>query len=382
MSPVKTKKGRRSGKFRIDELLGRLWCGSIWRKAGLIITAIAVLFLGTSYGIAQWYIHKYANEPLVLGTTFVPDYAQSFGLDPHQTLNAIFSDLGMKHVRLVSYWNDVEPTPGHYDFSTLDWEFAMANQYHAKVSLAIGIRQPRWPECHQPDWVNMNDKTQWQPQLYSYMNAVINRYKNNPALQNYQLENEFFMKVFGTCTDFNRYRLTYELNMVKKADPAHPVIISRSNNWVGIPIGQPVPDEFSVSVYKRVWDATITHRYFEYPQPAWTYATLAGTEELWSGKNMVIHELQAEPWPPNGDSLNSDLQNGASLNEQFKSMNADRLKNRIKYGEATGMRSIDVWGIEWMYWLKEKKGDPNVWNVAKDAVTQANLQNQKIANQK
>ncbi len=123
------------------------WPASIWRRISVIFLAIVFLFISTSYGVAQWYIAKHANEPLVLGTTFISDYAQSFGLDPKDTLNAILGDLKVKQIRLVSYWDQIEPTPGKYDFSNLDWQFAMANQYGAKVSLAIGLRQPRWPEC-------------------------------------------------------------------------------------------------------------------------------------------------------------------------------------------------------------------------------------------
>jgi hypothetical protein len=351
----------------------RLWRGSIWRKAALVLAAAAIFFTACSYAVAQWYIHKHADEPLVIGTTFVPDYADSFGLDQKETLNAIFSDLKIRHIRLVSYWKDIEISPGVYDFSNLDWQFDMANKYGAKVSLAMGMRQPRWPECHEPDWIHVDSKhkEQWQPQL----NAVINHYKNNPALNSYQLENEFFMKVFGECKDFDRERLVSEFNMLKKEDPAHPVLISRSNNWVGIPVGKPTPDRFSVSVYKRVWDATVTKRYFEYPQPAWTYATLAGAEEILSGRDMVVHELQAEPWPPRGQ----EIQNTA-VEEQFKSMNPERMKDRIKFGEATGMRSLDLWGAEWWYWLKVKDGDPSVWNVVKDAVNQATVENQKLVN--
>jgi hypothetical protein len=88
---------------------------------------------------------------------------------------------------------------------------------------------------------------------------------------------------------------------------------------------------------------------------------------------MVIHELQAEPWPPNG----LDIKN-VSIDEQYKSMNPQRMKNRIKFGEATGMRSLDLWGAEWWYWLKVKDGNPDVWNVVKDAVNQADQQNQKL----
>jgi hypothetical protein len=351
-----------------------LWHGSWWRKGLMIFLAFIFFITAGMYGIAEWYIHKHAGEPLTLGTTFIPEYAESFGLNPKDTLSAILGDLNVKQIRLVSYWEDIEPTPGVYDFSSLDWQFAMANQHGAKVSLAIGLRQPRWPECHQPSWVNNESKNTWEPQLNNFITAVINHYKNNPALQNYELENEFFMKVFGECKDFDRNRLISEFDLVKRADPNHLVMISRSDNWMGLPVGKPTPDFFGISIYKRVWDATITHRYFEYPLPTWFYSALAGAGEIITGKNMVIHELQAEPWPPKGQSIVD-----TPLSEQFKSMNAERIKTRIDYGEKTGMKSIDLWGAEWWYWLKVKKNDPGVWNVVKDAVTQASTGNQKLA---
>jgi hypothetical protein len=372
---AKTKPTKKPLKFSWGAGFKGIWQGSIWRRISLVLAAGLVLFTAASYGVAQWYIHKHSNEPLVIGTTFVPDYADSFGLDQKETLNAIFSDLGVKHIRLVSYWKDIETSPGVYDFSKLDWQFDMANKYGAKVSLAMGMRQPRWPECHEPDFIHVDSahKDQWEPQLYAYMKAVTDHYKNNPALDSYQLENEFFMKVFGECKDFSRERLVTEFNLLKKEDPARKVLISRSNNWVGIPLGKPVPDQFSISVYKRVWDATVTKRYFEYPQPAWTYATLAGAEEMVSGRDMVIHELQAEPWPPRGQ----DVKN-VSVEEQYKSMNPERLKARIEFGKATGMRSLDLWGAEWWYWLKVKDGDPGVWDVVKDQVQKANQENQNL----
>lgn len=328
------------------------------------------------YGVAQWYIHKHKAQQLVIGASFIPDYAEGFGLDPKDTLNAMLGDLKLKQVRLVSYWSDIEASPGHYDFSKLDWQFALANKYGTKVSLSIGLRQPRWPECHEPNWakIDPNNKAAWQPQLYKFIEAVVNHYKNNPALQDYELENEFFLKVFGMCTDFDRSRLVDEYNLVKAMDTKHEVIVSRSDNWIGIPVGKPTPDEFAISIYKRVWDATITHRYFEYPLPAWFYSALAGSEELLSGKDMIVHELQSEPWTPNGLQITQ-----ISVKEMYKSMGPQRLADRINYGEATGMRTIDLWGAEWWYYMKVKQADPATWNVVKAAVSQAQANNQKLA---
>lgn len=358
--------------LKLKPILKKLWPEPLWKRILAVILAFVIIFTAISYGVAQWYISKHNDEPLVMGTTFVPDYARSYGLDPQQTLEAIFSELGMRQVRLVSYWKHIEPTPGTYDFSELDWQFALANKYGAKVSLAIGLRQPRWPECHEPQWVSFADK-EWEPKLYQFIKKVVDRYKDNPALSTYELENEFFMKVFGECQDFNRHRLIYEYKLVKQWDPGHLVIVSRSNNWIGLPLGQPRPDKFGISVYKRVWDKTVTKRYFEYPLPAWFYAMLAGYGEILTGKDMIIHELQAEPWPPTGIKE-------ASVEEQFKSLNPSRLKDRIDYGIGTGMRTIDLWGAEWWYWLKTQKGDASVWNVVKEAVKKAEADNQKLTN--
>ena len=182
----------------------KYWQGSIWHKIISIIVVIFIVCLASMYGIARWYISTQSNLPLQLGVSFIPDYASSLGLNPEQTMSALINDVHVKHFRLTSYWSDIEQTPGNYNFSQLDWEFAQADNAHAKITLVVGLRQPRWPECHPPSWVNTAAPvSQWQPQLEQYMSVVVNRYKNNPALENYQLENEYFLKGFGDCTDFS-----------------------------------------------------------------------------------------------------------------------------------------------------------------------------------
>lgn len=353
---------------------------SWWQRRPLVqkiivwICLVITLIICGMYGIARWYIAKHANEPMQVGVTFIPRYARYFELDPKETMQSMIDDLGMRRFRLVSYWNDGEPTKGTYDFTDLDWQFKKAEESNSKVSLAIGLRQPRWPECHMPAWAMGTSKEVWYPELKAYMGAVIDRYKNSPALESYQLENEYFLEVFGECTDFDRDRLVDEYNFVKQRDPNHTLIVSRSNNAIGFPVGQPRPDKFGVSVYKRVWDKTITKRYIEYPFPAWFYGFLAGGGEILTGKDMIIHELQAEAWIP--DNIPYDIKR-APVEETSKSMNPDRLKDRFEYGRATGMRTIDMWGAEWWYYRKVKFNDPGLWNVAKEEgqrLTTANKQ--------
>ncbi len=339
---------------------GQYWRSGLWHKIVTIVVVIIFMMLCAMYGIAQWYIHSEAGKPLHLGVTFIPDYAQSLGLNPEKTMDALLG-IGVKQFRLVSYWDDVEPSPGHYDFSQLDWEFQKAEQAHAKIILTVGLRQPRWPECHAPSWVNTTAPDgQWEPQLEAYMTKVIKRYKNSPSLESYQVENEYFLKGFGNCQNFDRQRLVSEYNLVKRLDPNHPVIISRSNNAIGFPTGQPRPDEFGISVYKRVWDANFSHRYLEYPYPAWYYGFLAGVQKIFLHRDMMIDELQAEAWPPDGKTIQQ-----TSLAEQNKSINAHRLRDRFEYGKATGMKSIDLWGAEYWYYRKVILHDPSLWNVAK-----------------
>lgn len=355
---------KRAAKFLISWPL-RYWRRGWWQKTVSCFVVLIALCFATMYGVAVWYQHEQKGKPLTLGVTFIADYADSLGLDAHQTYQAILNDLHVKHLRLVSYWSDIEPTPGQYDFSELDYEMSQAQAHGAKVSLAVGLRQPRWPECHAPGWIDTTKpESTWQPQLEQFMTVVIDRYKHNAALQSYQLENEYYNH-FGQCYNFDRGRLSSELTLIKRLDPTHPVIMSRSNNYVGLMLKAPLPDEVGISVYRRVWDGAVTHRYFQYPYPSWYYAFLAGGEQLLTGKPSVIHELQTEPWPPNGKNVTQ-----ISLAEQNQTFDAHRLQTTVRFAEQTGIRNIDLWGAEYWYYRMVTEHDPSVWNTAESTFQQ------------
>lgn len=346
-----------------------LWIKRYWHKGplqklGVITSAAALVLLVCMYAIAQWFIFTQRSKPLEIGVTFVPNYAKFYGQDPKEVFTAMVDDMGFKRVRLVSYWSDIEKKRGTYDFRELDWQMKMAEERGLDVSLSLGLRQPRWPECHMPGWARDLPKEQWYPKLLNFTEATVNRYKDSPALKSYQLENEFLLDVFGKCPDHDRERLIDEFRFVKSLDSSRPLIVNRSNNAVpSWPVNEPKADKVGAAVYKRVWDKTVTKRYFEYPLPAWYYAFLAGGTKLTTGKDTFIHELQTEPWLPDGFDMRT-----ASTEELYQTFNPDLLPSRIQYAVNTGMREIDVWGVEWWYYMKEVRGEPELWQVGKETL--------------
>ena len=87
---------------------------------------------------------------------------------------------------------------------------------------------------------------------------------------------------------------------------------------------------------------------------------MAGGGKILTGKDLFIHELQTEAWLPTGFSMKD-----APIDELYKSLNPERLERRIEYGYNTGMKTMDLWGVEWWYHMKTKRGAPELWDTAK-----------------
>ena len=331
-----------------------------WKLFILGFSSVLILLPSVTYIFAYNYQHSHRDEPLQLGATFISSYAEYFDLNAKETLSAILGDLNVKHLRLVSYWSAHEKTKGTYDFSDLDWQFKMAEERGATITLALGLRQPRWPECHMPSWTVQEQDSQWIPELQKYIEVTVDRYKNSPALVSYQLENEYFLTAFTRCRENSRERLVNEYQAVRAHDPLHQISMNLSSDF-GISIGKPDPDLYGMALYQRVYESRFLKRYITYPYPSWLYAGRAGFQEFAKGKPAFIHEMQAEPWGPT-------VVKEMSLAEQDKSMSAELFRDRFQYVFDTGIRKIDMWGAEWWYWRKIHFNDPSLWNTAKDTL--------------
>ena len=304
----------------------------------------------------------------VYGVSFSKEYADELGNNWQDNYTALLQDLGFKHLRLMTYWELIEPTPGHYDFKDLDWQIAQANKYGAKVSLAMGLRQPRWPECHEPDWAaNLKDESSaWRDALYSYMHAVVERYKDNPAIESYQLENEAANGWFGYCRGgvAPKSRLNEEFRLMKQWDYVHPTWMSLGDEH-GFPLGTPVPDAYGFSIYRIVYSTnTPIHFYTTYPITIWYHRLRIFLINHIKHRPVYIHELQLEPW---GSKATKDM----TIAEQNKSMSVAQIHKNIEFSLKTGIKDQYMWGAEWWYWRKVHYNDSGPWNAIKQEIQKA-----------
>jgi hypothetical protein len=289
------------------------------------------------------------------GVSFSVKQCRNFELKYDTVLRALIKDLGVRRFRLMSYWNEHEKTPGEYDFTVLDKQIDLIEKASGAITLCLGVRQPRWPENHWPDWAWDLPKPERDAALLKFIEQVVERYKNRSIIVSYQLENEALLSSFGERSEVDLARLKMEYFWVKVLDKTRPIIMTTTTSW-GVPVKQPIPDIVGFSYYQKLYRKGKYRRSFHRP---WLDRWRARLVKLLHGNPSFIHELQAEPWGPK-NIWEMDLE------EQFKSMSLKQLQKNIRQAKKTGLYPIDLWGAEWWYWLKTQKKNPEAWNALKD----------------
>lgn len=327
-------------------------------KISLIILFLIVL-LPSLFLIFAW---PEIQPDVKYGTTFSNKYAEELGLDWRDAYIKILDDLGAKNLRLVAYWDEVEPTRDNYDYSNIKWQLEEAEKRDAKVILAFGRKAPRWPECFEPQWwKDIPDRETRQLELYEYVEQTVNELKVYDNIEIWQVENEPYFP-FGECQkDIQRAEVEHEVQLVRNLDP-RPILIQDSGEggfW--FPSYQ-TGDYLSISMYRRIWYdfwGIFGGRfiYFQYPLPYWSYkikASLLGIPY----DRVFVTELQAEPWGP---GINSEL----PKEEKDKTMSREDFYATLSYAQKAGFTRLYLWGAEWWLWEKEQNNNPYFWETAK-----------------
>lgn len=326
----------------------------IFKVIGIIIAIVLGLII-IIFGYFNLPIEN-KNSGAKLGMTFSNTYATSIGLDWKDTYIAMLDDLKIKKIRIPVYWDSVEAEWGVYDFTDVDWQLQEAAKRKAEIILAIGQKTPRWPECNMPKWAQNDDDIR-KENLLKYIDATMQRYKNDPVVKYWQIENEPFLR-FGICPAPDATLLDSELALARSIDNTRSIIVTDSGElslWVQ---AAKRADIFGTTMYRTIWKKGIG--YFHYPIGPRFFQVKHELIKLFAQQNdSIVIELQAEPWI-NGSTTEN------TLTEQFKSMNPAQLRSNVDYAERVGFPEIYLWGVEWWYWLKEKQDHPELWDTARE----------------
>lgn len=329
-----------------------------------IIIKIIVIALVISFWLAIFYFllgFPKQAEKIRWGVSFSQMHAQNLGLDWKQTYLAILDDLKAKEIRIGTQWDLLEPKEGEFNFSDLDWQIEEAGKRNAKIILVFGMKTPRWPECHVPQWATNTSQEKLGENVLKLVEEIVKRYSDTDSIWAWQVENEPFFG-FGNCPKTENNLLKEEIDLTKSLDfRKRPIIITDTGEfslWFR-PAG--LGDIVGVTMYRKVW-SNEWKMYFDVPLPAAFYYRKANLVKKIFDKDVMCVELQAEPWVPN--QLYS-----STLEEEMKTMDFNQFKKNIDYAKKTGLSSFYLWGAEWWYFMKEKQDIPEFWEEAKKLLT-------------
>ncbi len=299
------------------------------------------------------------RQPVVWGVNFSEKYARELSLDWQATYLAILDELQARRIKVASYWDLLEPESGKFNFDNLDWQINEAAKRQAQVVLVVGLKSPRWPECHAPGWTDKLSREARRAAIIQLVQTVVARYKDSPTIISWQIENEPFVG-FGQCPGADTDLLRSEISAARELDAARPILISDSGELSLWLTAARYGDLVGATLYRRVWSSPLNH-YLTYPLSPEFYRRRAWVIQYFWGKEVLGVELQAEPWGPVATAR-------LSLADQDQSMSPAHFLADIDFARRVGFHEQYLWGTEWWYFRKQQ-GNPFFWNEAHQLLT-------------
>lgn len=288
--------------------------------------------------------HK--SDSISFGMTFSAPYARELGLDPDETLTTALDTVGIRRFRLSAYWSTIQPNEGTWDFTELDKQVTAVGKRNGQVILAVGEKLPRWPECWGPDWWKQLPREQQRQKTLRYIEAVITRYRDNPSIIAWQVENEPHFR-YGNCPAPDYLFIKTETDFVHGLDPTRPMLTTDSgelSSWLTL---GPFVDKLGISVYRIVRNPILGNLNWKYWfVPPYLYHRKALLTKIFGVKEVYVSEFQMEPWS------NASITQ-TPIEDQLTTMNVDQMKENFAYAERMEFPSVDFWGIEWWIWMSK-----------------------------
>ncbi len=317
---------------------------------------------------------------LKVGTTYSPRQSEYLGLDWRDTFEALLT-VDFDIFRLGTYWSQIEPRPGVFDFRALDWQLDMARQRGIPVVLTVGMKAPRWPEYFIPEWVvapltiqrgeNIASHPEIRERTLQMIRAVMERYANEPGIAYWQVENEPFDRSGPDYWWSDPEFVAEEVRTVRAHDPLkRPIVMTVAtypNGWLrfGARVFQPTDplpetlrlcDIIAFNIYPVVSQqlgALKLYFWTERQARQHYYQGLKKFAEK-NGRAAWIMELQAEPWEP-GHLVYAG-------NAPLPTAHPEITEEAFKEFQDLGFDTIFLWGAEYWHFRRMRFKDTRWWN--------------------
>jgi hypothetical protein len=313
------------------------------------------------------------NGPL-LGVNFSHRQARWLGLDPEETFSALLNDLRVRLFRLSLYWDEVQPEPTRYDFSSLHRYLDLAESRGASVLLTVGLRAQRHPEFYPPAWLAGGGMppphgfVSEHPRLIAHLTLMLERavalLADYSTIDSWQVENEPFMPAAGRTVGwrFDAETLQREIATVAGSDPRHrPIVLNHSSHTVferGWLRALRLGDVLGQDVYTRHPDPERAGRYWDPFRlgPLGPGLLLQSAAAKVAGRQFWITELQAEPW--------ERIPIPELAPEEIGSVSPRRIEGNLALVRRAGAQRVFFWGAEWWHYQR-LRGDNRYWELAR-----------------
>ncbi|MBW4523666.1 MAG: beta-galactosidase [Phormidium tanganyikae FI6-MK23] len=303
-----------------------------------------------------------------LGTTFSQLQCWYLGLDYRDAFREI-CDLGFERLRLCAYWHEIQPSSNQFDFTTIDWLLEESDRRGIEVTLAVGMKAPRYPEFHFPDWMRSEYDTKTARVLdrdpaiadltLKMLDRVVSHTRTAPAIKYWQVENEPFTTLEITHgRSLSEAFVRKEVQLVRsRSRPDQKILLT---NAITLPDGQGQEDNQAFRASLWLADAVGFNVYTKVPQGA-SQSYIEAQPLYWKklenwrselrrwGKEGWIAEAQAEPWEAN--ELVPVAQN------EYPSSSPNQATKIVDQVQEIGFDPVLLWGCEYWYWHRRQGRD-------------------------
>src|ERR1700694_5284648 len=315
--------------------------------------------------------------PVQVGISFSPPRAANLGLD-YKTAFKRLEALHFRVIRLSTYWDQVD----REGYDQLDWLMSEARKSNQPIALTVGMKALGWPEFFIPPSVmpinglrqgqDVASDSTFRAAALSFVGDTVLRYRDNPVLVAWQVENEPFNRAGPQRLWIDAGFLHDEIASVRQLDGHHrPVIVNAFSHfhlildqasarqgfdlrqWLGFEADSAERDGLSLlgkgdilglDVYTAIGYRFLGHDNISRADGDWP-DRLAKVRDLIrrQGKQAWITEAQAEPW-----------ESGANSDADPKSTSPQAMRSLFANLKDAGFSTVLFWGSEYWLWRAER----------------------------